>query len=177
MAYALGGSKAIHEHAQSILRNALGREPTDEERQGVRDWVRLLYDDLKRNSAGELSVPDEGLYTGGTVSCMVVGNTVLGKVDFSPKRLTVHLLGPNPAPSAERRIRILAPYIYTEDPWDRSPANELCLSRTKKLLVDLYYDYLTLCEAMRIRADASSSVFLECRTIINAKEILRAKRR
>ena len=177
MAYALGGSKAIHEHAQSILQNALGREPTDEERQGVRDWVCLLYDDLKRNSAGELSVPDGGLYPGGTVSCMVARETVQGKVEFSPKRINVTLLGPDPAPSAERRIRMMAPYIYTEDPWERSPANELCLSRTKKLLVDLYYDYLTLCEMMKTWAGASACLLPECRTVINAKDILRANGR
>lgn len=174
--YARGGHKAVHERAQSILREALGREPTNEERLEARGWVQLLYDDLKRNSAGELSVPEGGLYPGGTVSCAIAGETVLGKVEFTPKQLSVHLLGPDPAPLAERRIMMLAPYIYTEEPSFGSPANELCLNRTKKLLVDLYYDYLMLCEAMNNGAHATSCALQECRTIINAKDILRANR-
>ena len=173
-AYALGGFKAIHEHAQSLMQDALGREPSDEERQSVRDWVHLLYDDLKRNSAGELSVPEGGLYTGGIVTCDVGGTSIKGRVSFSPKHLSVGLLGAKPNPRTGVRMMMLAPYIFTEEPRIGSAANELCIHRIKKLLVDLYYDYLMLRDAVPKGAQIPPDVLQECTAICNPWEIIHA---
>ena len=170
--YARGGHEAVRHRALSLLKEGLGRDPTAGESRAAVEWVRLLYDDLKRNSSGGLSVPEGGLLPGGTVSCPVDGVIVRGEVRFSPKRLAVKLIGPSPEPRAERRIMMLAPYIYTLEPANGSPANDLCLDRTKKLLVDLYYDYLMLKDAKERGTGVTPDILLECRTISNAGEFI-----
>ena len=169
--YAQGGRETLFKEACGICVKHLGRALTQEDVQDIWTYLSILYGDLKMNSAGDLTTDVRGLFPGDTVSCRIGNSTVRGAVDLSPKHLSVHLLGPGPDPYGELHIKMIAPYIFTQEPLDDSPANETGLEKTKRLLVDLYYDSLTL--AFMVKSGESLPEIKEaCHFIKNTEDIV-----
>ena len=82
--------------------------------------------------------------TGDIISCNIDGTIVEGKVNISPKDLYVKLIGTGLALSASAHLMLMAPVIYTTEPYGKALANERGVMRLKELLVGLHHDYLII---------------------------------
>lgn len=78
---------------------------------------------------------------GDIIACLIDGDLVEGVVRVTPKDLSVSLYGRDIPLLTSSHIMLMAPKIYTVDPWPGSRANDFGILRLKELLVGLYHDY------------------------------------
>lgn len=79
--------------------------------------------------------------SGDIIPCMIDGEMIEAIVYASPKDITVILYGIKPQLKISSHIMLMAPKIYTIDPWDGSRLNDYGILRVKELLAGLYHDY------------------------------------
>ena len=79
--------------------------------------------------------------SGDIIPCMIDGEMIEATVYASPKDITVTLYGIKPQLKISSHIMLMAPKIYTIDPWDGSRLNDYGILRVKELLAGLYHDY------------------------------------
>ena len=79
--------------------------------------------------------------SGDIIPCMIDGEMIEAAVYASPKDITVTLYGIKPQLKISSHIMLMAPKIYTVDPWDGSRLNDYGILRLKELLAGLYHDY------------------------------------
>ena len=92
---------------------------------------------LNASSWGDLT----DVRSGDIIPCMIDGEMIEAAVYASPKDITVTLYGIKPQLKISSHIMLMAPKIYTIDPWDGSRLNDYGLLRVKELLAGLYHDY------------------------------------
>jgi hypothetical protein len=79
--------------------------------------------------------------SGDIIPCMIDGEMIEAAVYASPKDITVTLYGIKPQLKISSHIMLMAPKIYTVDPWDGSRLNDYGILRVKELLAGLYHGY------------------------------------
>ena len=79
--------------------------------------------------------------SGDIIPCVIEGQMIEAAVHASPKDITVSLYGVKPSLKASSHIMLMAPKIYTVEPWDGSNLNDFGVLRVKELLAGLYHDY------------------------------------
>jgi hypothetical protein len=79
--------------------------------------------------------------SGDIIPCMIDGEMIEAAVYASSKDITVTLYGIKPQLKISSHIMLMAPKIYTVDPWDGSRLNDYGILRVKELLAGLYHDY------------------------------------
>ena len=79
--------------------------------------------------------------SGDIIPCMIDGEMIEAAVYASPKDISVTLYGIKPQLKISSHIMLMAPKIYTVDPWDGSRLNDYGILRVKELLAELYHDY------------------------------------
>lgn len=79
--------------------------------------------------------------SGDIIPCVIDGKMIEAAVYASPKDITVSLYGIKPKLQASSHIMLMAPKIYTVEPWDGSNLNDYGVLRAKELLAGLYHDY------------------------------------
>ena len=79
--------------------------------------------------------------SGDIIPCVIDGQMIEAAVYASPKDITVSLYGIKPKLQASSHIMLMAPKIYTVEPWDGSNLNDYGVLRVKELLAGLYHDY------------------------------------
>lgn len=79
--------------------------------------------------------------SGDIIPCVIDGQMIEAAVHASPKDITVLLYGVKPKLQASSHIMLMAPKIYTVEPWDGSNLNDYAVLRVKELLAGLYHDY------------------------------------
>jgi hypothetical protein len=79
--------------------------------------------------------------SGDIIPCMIDGERIEAAVYASPIDITVTLYGIKPQLKISSHIMLMAPKIYTVDPWDGSRLNDYGILRVKELLAGLYHDY------------------------------------
>ena len=79
--------------------------------------------------------------SGDIIPCVIDGQMIEAAVYASPKDITVSLYGIKPKLQASSHIMLMAPKIYTVEPWDGSRLNDYGVLRVKELLAGLYHDY------------------------------------
>ena len=79
--------------------------------------------------------------SGDIIPCVIDGQMIEAAVHASPKDITVSLYGIKPKLQASSHIMLMAPKIYTVEPWDGSNLNDYAVLRVKELLAGLYHDY------------------------------------
>ena len=79
--------------------------------------------------------------SGDIIPCMIDGEMIEAAVYASPKDITVTLYGVKTPLKASSHIMLMAPKIYTIDPWAGSRLNDYGILRVKELLAGLYHDY------------------------------------
>ena len=79
--------------------------------------------------------------SGDIIPCVIDGQMIEAAVYASPKDITVLLYGVKPKLQASSHIMLMAPKIYTVEPWDGSNLNDYGVLRAKELLAGLYHDY------------------------------------
>ena len=79
--------------------------------------------------------------SGDIIPCVIDGQMIEAAVHASPKDITVSLYGIKPKLQASSHIMLMAPKIYTVEPWDGSNLNDYGVLRAKELLAGLYHDY------------------------------------
>ena len=92
---------------------------------------------LNASSWGDLT----DVRSGDIIPCMIDGEMIEAAVYASPKDITVTLYGIKPQLKISSHIMLMAPKIYTIDPWDGSRLNDYGILRVKELLAGLYHDY------------------------------------
>ena len=92
---------------------------------------------LNASSWGDLT----DVRSGDIIPCMIDGEMSEAAVYASPKDITVTLYGIKPQLKISSHIMLMAPKIYTIDPWDGSRLNDYGILRVKELLAGLYHDY------------------------------------
>lgn len=92
---------------------------------------------LNASSWGDLT----DVRSGDIIPCMIDGEMIEAAVYASPKDITVTLYGIKPQLKISSHIMLMAPKIYTVDPWDGSRLNDYGILRVKELLAGLYHDY------------------------------------
>lgn len=78
---------------------------------------------------------------GDIIPCIIDGEMVEGIIHASPKDISVMLYDRDLPLRASSQIMMMAPKIYTEEPWKGARLNEYGIQRVKELLVGLYHDY------------------------------------
>lgn len=79
--------------------------------------------------------------SGDIIPCMIDDEMIEAAVYASPKDITVTLYGVKTPLKASSHIMLMAPKIYTIDPWAGSRLNDYGILRVKELLAGLYHDY------------------------------------
>ena len=79
--------------------------------------------------------------SGDIIPCVICDEMIEGLVYVSPKDINVTLYGVKPQLRASSHIMLMAPKIYTVDPFTGSRLNDYGVLRLKELLVGLYHDY------------------------------------
>ena len=79
--------------------------------------------------------------SGDIIPCMIDGEMIEAAVYASPKDITVSLSGVKPQLKVSSHLMLMAPKIYTIDPWEGSSLNDYGILRVKELLAGLYHDY------------------------------------
>jgi hypothetical protein len=79
--------------------------------------------------------------SGDIIPCVIDGQMIEAAVYASPKDITVSLYGIKPKLQASSHIMLMAPKIYTVEPWNGSNLNDYGVLRAKELLAGLYHDY------------------------------------
>ena len=79
--------------------------------------------------------------SGDIIPCMIDGEVIEAAVYASSKDITVTLYGVNNPLKASSHIMLMAPKIYTRDPWEGSSLNDFGILRVKELIAGLYHDY------------------------------------
>lgn len=92
---------------------------------------------LNASSWGDLT----DVRSGDIIPCMIDGEMIEAAVYASPKDITLILYGIKPQLKISSHIMLMAPKIYTVDPWDGSRLNDYGILRVKELLAGLYHDY------------------------------------
>lgn len=92
---------------------------------------------LNASSWGDLT----DVRSGDIIPCMIDGEMIEAAVYASPKDITLILYGIKPQLKISSHIMLMAPKIYTIDPWDGSRLNDYGILRVKELLAGLYHDY------------------------------------
>ena len=70
------------------------------------------------------------------------GIVVSGVISLSPKKIGVCMDLPRREEPLAQSIQMMVPILFTEDPWERSPANDYAIAAARKLLLDAYYGSL-----------------------------------
>ena len=92
---------------------------------------------LNASSWGDLT----DVRSGDIIPCIIDDQMIEAAVYASPKDITVSLYGVKPKLQASSHIMLMAPKIYTVEPWNGSNLNEYGVLRVKELLAGLYHDY------------------------------------
>jgi hypothetical protein len=79
--------------------------------------------------------------SGDIIPCVIDGQMIEAAMYASPKDSTVSLYGIKPKLQASSHIMLMAPKIYTVEPWNGSNLNDYGVLRAKELLAGLYHDY------------------------------------
>ena len=79
--------------------------------------------------------------SGDIIPCVIEGQMIEAAVHASPKDITVSLYGVKPSLKTSSHIMLMAPKIYTVEPWDGSRLNDYGVLRVKELMAGLYHDY------------------------------------
>ena len=79
--------------------------------------------------------------SGDIIPCVICDEMIEGHVYVSPKDINVTLHGVKPQLRASSHIMLMAPKIYTIDPFTGSRLNDYGVLRLKELLAGLYHDY------------------------------------
>ena len=79
--------------------------------------------------------------SGDIIPCVICDEMIEGLVYVSPKDINITLHGVKPQLRASSHIMLMAPKIYTVDPFTGSRLNEYGVLRLKELLAGLYHDY------------------------------------
>lgn len=79
--------------------------------------------------------------SGDIIPCVICDEMIEGHVYVSPKDINVTLHGVKPQLRASSHIMLMAPKIYTVDPFTGSRLNDYGVLRLKELLAGLYHDY------------------------------------
>lgn len=82
--------------------------------------------------------PEWDLYDGDTVAFRHGGRTVRGTVSLSPRRVTVTMQRAEGDLSLEATMDADMPLIFTEHPYEESPASPAGRDRAQRLLLGLY---------------------------------------
>ena len=82
--------------------------------------------------------------SGDIIPCMIDDQIMEAAVYASPKDITVSLYGVKPKLQASSHIMLMAPKIYTIDPWEGSRLNDYGILRVKELIAGLYHDYMII---------------------------------
>lgn len=120
---------------------AYGKIRTQEEKDELERYLQILYTGKTIDSVNwdPLSRPlqDGGRLTGR------VGDTVLsGIVMLTPKTISVMMDLPRRNHPEVMSLQLIYPAIFTEEPWDGSPANDYGVDAARRLLVKSYYGSL-----------------------------------
>ena len=78
---------------------------------------------------------------GDIIPCIIDGEMVEGLIHASPKDVGVMLYERDLPMKASSHITMMAPMIYTEEPWKGARLNGYGIQKVKELLVGLYHDY------------------------------------
>lgn len=108
--------------------------------------------------------------SGDIIPCVIDGQMIEAAVHASPKDITVSLYGIKPKLQASSHIMLMAPKIYTVEPWDGSNLNDYGVLRAKELLAGLYHDYKIITanlEQIRIQLPKFTSAKERCRQSIS----------
>jgi ribosome recycling factor len=108
--------------------------------------------------------------SGDIIPCVIDGQMIEAAVYASPKDITVSLYGIKPKLQASSHIMLMAPKIYTVEPWDGSNLNDYGVLRAKELLAGLYHDYKIITanlEQIRIQLPKFTSAKERCRQSIS----------
>ena len=108
--------------------------------------------------------------SGDIIPCVIDGQMIEAAVHASPKDITVLLYGVKPKLQASSHIMLMAPKIYTVEPWDGSNLNDYGVLRAKELLAGLYHDYKIITanlEQIRILLPKFTSAKERCRQSIS----------
>ena len=103
--------------------------------------------------------------SGDIIPCVIDGQMIEAAVYASPKDITVSLYGIKPKLQASSHIMLMAPKIYTAEPWDGSNLNDYGVLRAKELLAGLYHDYKIITgnlEQIRIQLPKFTSAKERC---------------
>lgn len=76
---------------------------------------------------------------GDRISCSVDGELYSGIVHLKPKSIEVSVIINGERRSKCSELLEYAPVIYTETPFDGSPANDLAIMKAKSIILDLIY--------------------------------------
>lgn len=115
--------------------------PVDECTGEVEKELDRIYEDAKSISVEADIIPDH-LVTGRNIGIVIGGELIWGRVCVTPKVLSVEITEPYMGRRSCAEIDILAPRIWTEQPYDGSEANEEARKRVVSMLAGLYYYFL-----------------------------------
>lgn len=109
----------------------------------IEDYIDSVFRTMKQNSVVWYSnvIPFKD---GDRLYCLVEGKELSGTVHLSPKCITVSLDGTNLFTTAQ--LLDITPLIYTEDPFENSPASDLGIIRAKELMIDLIFKEINIFE-------------------------------
>ena len=82
------------------------------------------------------------LQDGGRITGRIGELVVSGTVTIAPKIICVELDLPARQPSVQMSLPLVYPAIFTEDPWEGSPANDYGVDAARRLLLNSYYGSL-----------------------------------
>lgn len=82
--------------------------------------------------------PEADLYDGGSIAFRNGDETIRGRVALSPRRIEVTLVSPAQGVSENETLDADMPVIFTEHPYETSPASLVGIDRARRLLLKLY---------------------------------------
>ena len=120
---------------------AYARAESAEEKTELEKYLRIVYEGKKTDAVlwEPLSRP---LQEGGRITGRIGEQVVSGTVTVAPKTICVELDLPARQPSAQMSLPLIYPAIFTQDPWEGSPANDYGVDAARRLLLNSYYGSL-----------------------------------
>ena len=134
---------SINEYAaepEKVVADAIafaGMKPGDEHAM-VRSILRCKYM-AQRVEAVNWEPMCSPLVDGGRITGKIGSLVVSGTVSLGPKRIGVIMDLPRVGAPQEMTLHMIAPVIFTDDPWEGSPANSYGVDVAHRLLLDGYY--------------------------------------
>lgn len=136
--YCRDGGLSLYSECESmyaLMTDAAALRAT--EKDAIRQAVDALAASLMQRRTIWECLPVE-LVSGDVVCCTIDGVRVTATVSVSPKRLGVNLLSPVSCESSVM-IHDLAPYVYTQEPLEGSPASDDGKARIMDLVMRSYF--------------------------------------